>query len=230
LPRKILSQLIDLEPSLNLLEIFDDPIDAIKFFNSGDNNVDLIFLDIQMPNFTGFDFLNVIKSKPQIIIVSSDKNYAIDAYEYDNITDFLIKPIQKERFQKAVSKVNQQEKNLIILRREEEENVTSVKENELYITTDKRLINIYIPDIELIEAKGNFIQIKTSSESYITYSSLKKIENKLPPNSFLRVHRSFIINVKKIIDIQDNSILISKKLVPLSRRYKSQVLHSLNRL
>lgn len=228
--RKVLIQLISLAPTLNLLEVFDNPIDALKFINSGENEVDLIFLDIMMPNLTGFDFIKAIASTPQIILVSSDKNYAINAFEFANITDYLLKPIQKERFQKAINKASQKFGNIQVTENQTAENSSSTKEKELYINTDKRLIKINIQDIEVIEAKGNFIYIKTAQDKYLTYSSLKKIEAKLPSSSFLRIHRSFIINFRKIIDIQDNSILINKELVPVSRRYKPQLLSRLNLL
>lgn len=224
LPGKILEQLIGQDSSLNLLKTFKDPIEALKYINSNEENIDLIFLDILMPNFTGFDLIKAIKSPSQIILISSDKNYALKAFEFPKVTDYLLKPIKKERFSQGILKVAERAKNL----RDTTEPSTSIKENELYINTDKRLIKINIPEINIIEAKGNFIYIKTLSDNYLVYSSLKKIESKLPSSSFLRVHRSYIINFKKIIDIQDNSILINEELIPVSRRYKPQLLERFN--
>jgi len=226
LPGKILEQLIAQVPSLHLLGIFKDPIEALKFINSDEKRIDIIFLDILMPKFTGFDLIKAIKSPSQIILISSDKNYALKAFEFPKVIDYLLKPIQKERFLKAVSKVIGRSNDLGKIK----EASTSTNENELYINTDKRLIKIDIPEINIIEAKGNFIYIKTLSDNYLVYSSLKKIESKLPSSSFLRVHRSYIINFRKIIDIQDNSILISNELIPVSRRYKPQLLDHLNLL
>ncbi|WP_041249999.1 LytR/AlgR family response regulator transcription factor [Christiangramia forsetii] len=226
LPGKILEQLIGQNPSLNLLKIFKDPIEALKYINSDEKDIDIIFLDILMPKFTGFDLIKAIKSPSHIILISSDKNYALKAFEFPKVTDYLLKPIQKERFLKAISKVIARSNNPGNIK----EASTSIKEDELYINTDKRLIKINIPDINFIEAKGNFIYIKTLSDNYLVYSSLKKIESKLPSSSFLRVHRSYIINFRKIIDIQDNSILINNELIPVSRRYKPQLLDHLNLL
>jgi len=226
LPRRILEQLIAQEPSLDLVEVFSDSIEALKFVNSNESKVQLIFLDIHMPKFTGFDFISSLKTHFQIVLVSADQNFALKAFEFSNVTDYLLKPIQKDRFQKAVLKINQR---LEDTKREKSPTATT-KGNELYINSDKRLIKINIPDINVIEAKGNFIHIRTSVENYLVYSSLKKIEIKLPSSLFLRVHRSFIINFKRIIDIQDNSILIGKELIPVSRRYKPQLLEHLNLL
>jgi len=227
LPRKILEQLITLQPSLNLLGLFQDPIEALKFINLDENEVNLIFLDILMPGFTGFDLIRSIKAHSQIILISSEKNYAVNAFEFSNVTDYLLKPIQKERFDKAVSKAIKKQEDTSILNKN---TFSTNEENDLFIYIEKRLIKINIPDINFIEAKGNFIHIKTSLDNYLVYSSLKKIENKLSNSSFLRVHRSFIINFNKIIDIQDNSILINNELIPVSRKYKSQLLDHLNLL
>ncbi|MGY5847371.1 LytR/AlgR family response regulator transcription factor [Salegentibacter sp. HM20] len=227
LPRKILQQLISMQPSLELVGVFEGPLKALKFINNTEKAIDLIFLDIMMPDFSGFDFLKTIKSSPDIILVSSDEKFALNAFEFVNVTDYLLKPIQKERFERAIAKLdNNQKKNELKKERDRQ----AENENELYVNVDKRLVKIDITDIELVEAKGNFIQIKTSNKDYLIYSSLKKIEAKLPSSSFLRVHRSFIINFKKIVDIEDNSILINKQVIPISRRYKSQLLSQLNLL
>ncbi|WP_300441845.1 LytTR family DNA-binding domain-containing protein [Christiangramia sp.] len=227
LPRKILSQLIDSEPTLNLLEIFNNPVEALKFINTKEITIDLIFLDVLMPHLNGFDLIKSVPSHPYIILVSAEKNYALNAFEYENVIDYLLKPVQKERFKKAIQKVLQTQKKADI---NEIEKSSEIKESELYINSDKRLIKINIPEILIIEAKGNFIYIKTIDDNYLTYSSLKKIEAKLPGSIFIRIHRSYIINFKKIIDIQDNSILIGKEIIPLSRRYKAQLLSRLNLL
>lgn len=227
LPRKILSQLIDSEPTLNLLEIFNNPVEALKFINTEEITIDLIFLDVLMPHLNGFDLIKSVPSHPYIILVSAEKNYALNAFEYENVIDYLLKPVQKERFKKAIQKVLQTQKKADI---NEIEKSSEIKESELYINSDKRLIKINIPEILIIEAKGNFIYIKTIDDNYLTYSSLKKIEAKLPGSIFIRIHRSYIINFKKIIDIQDNSILIGKEIIPLSRRYKAQLLSRLNLL
>ena len=173
LPGKILEQLIVQEPSLNLLQIFTDPIEALKYINSGEEEMDIIFLDIMMPKFTGFDLIQAIKPTSHIILISSDKNYALKAFEFPKVADYLLKPIKKERFLKAISKVSARSNNL-----KKTEEASSNKEDELYINTDKRLVKVNIPDINSIEAKGNFIYIRTLSENYMVYSSLKKIEEK----------------------------------------------------
>lgn len=223
--RTIINQLANNNPELKLLEEFSSAIPAIKYLNQ--NTIDLIFLDIHMPDFTGFDLIETIKDPPKIILTTSDKNFAIEAFEYECIVDYLVKPITQERFDKAIQKAlavpatstNQQQSA-----------PTNETINDFYVNIDRRLIKIDVPSINLVEAKGDYILIKTSTKNYTVHSTLKKIEEKLPDSLFLKVHRSFIINTEKIIDIEDNSVLIEKDVVPVSRSNKPELMRRLNLL
>ncbi len=225
--RAIIRQLCSNEPSLNIIEELPNAIQAIKYLNQ--NEVDLIFLDIHMPDFTGFDFIDTIKNPPKIVLTTSDPNFAIQAFEYDCIVDYLIKPITLDRFQKAIHKVELTPISAITTKRLAE-SVETTSGNDLYVNIDRRLIKIDIPSIYLVEAKGDYIGIKTEKKNYIVHSTLKKIEEKLPDNLFLKVHRSYIINVNKIIDIQDNTVLIEKDVIPVSRSNRPELMKRLNLL
>lgn len=222
----IISQLCSKEDSLIVVQEFPNAIQAIKYLNQ--NEVDLIFLDIHMPDFTGFDFIETLKNPPKIILTTSDSNFAIQAFEYDCIVDYLVKPITKERFQKAIQKANT--KTIVQTPAESSENIASTSSNDLYVNIDRRLIKIDIPSIYLIEAKGDYIHVKTEDKNYTVHSTLKKIEEKLPEHLFLKVHRSFVINIKKIIDIEDNSVLIKKDVIPVSRSNRPELMKRLNLL
>lgn len=206
---------------------FSNAIDAIKFLNQNDS-IDLIFLDIHMPNFNGIDFIETIKNPSQIILTTSDANFAIQAFEYDCIIDYLVKPITPQRFLKAITKVKSKTISTPDLQISERELGSSG--NNLYVNINKRLIKINIPSIYLIEAKGDYITIKLEDQTYTVHSTLKKIEEKLPADLFLKVHRSFIINTSNIIDIKDNSVLIKKHVIPVSRSNKSELMKRLNLL
>lgn len=226
--RAVIAQMISLHTKLNVLQEFPNAIEAIKYLNK--NEVDVIFLDIHMPDFTGFDFINTIKNPPKIILITSDKNFAINAFEYDCIVDYLIKPITEERFEKAMQKLTWRvdtPKNNIA---KADQPITQDKINELYINIDNRLIKIDIATITIVCAKGDYICIKTDANSYMVHTTLKKIEDKLPKDLFLKIHRSFIINTTKIIDIEDNSVLIGKEIIPISRRNKPELMKRLNLL
>jgi DNA-binding LytR/AlgR family response regulator len=223
--RAIMTQMITIYPELNLIQEFPNAMQAIKFLNS--NDVDLIFLDIHMPDFTGFDFIQSLKNPPNIILVTSDKNFAIEAFEYECIVDYLVKPITGDRFQKAIQKAKAYK---ITSKPTEIKPVVEDNANEFYINIDRRLIKIEMSSVNIVEAKGDYIHIKTESKNYVVHSTLKKIEDKLPKDLFLKVHRSFIINTKKIIDIEDNSVLIAKDVIPVSRANRPELMKRLNLL
>ncbi|WP_152287289.1 LytR/AlgR family response regulator transcription factor [Flavicella marina] len=222
--RLIIQQLIIKTENLEIVGEFENAIEAIKYLN--ENTVDVIFLDIHMPTFSGFDFIKTLKTPPNIILVTSDRNFALDAFEYNCVVDYLVKPIAYERFQKALNKLA----SVKIKPEVSKENTNSKTEDKLYVNIDRRLVKIHIPDIYLIEAKGDYINIKTEGKNYIVHSTLKKIENKLPEEIFIKVHRSFIINFNKIIDIEDNSVLIKQDIIPVSRSNRSELMRRLNLL
>jgi two-component system response regulator LytT len=223
LAREILSILILKSEKLVLVEQFSNAIDAMKYLNS--NEVDLIFLDIHMPNFSGFDFVQTIKNPPKIILVTVDKNFALDAFNYNCIADYLVKPIEEERFNRAIKRIS--------IKKETPLPIPTLPDNsikEIYVNIDKRLIKIDISTINFIQANGDYILIKTEVNNYTVHTTLKKIEEKLPKSSFLKIHRSYVINVNKIIDIQDSTVLIGKELIPVSKNNRSLLMESINLL
>ncbi|WP_299016191.1 LytTR family DNA-binding domain-containing protein [uncultured Polaribacter sp.] len=210
--------------SIQILEDFSSAIEAIKYLNA--NEIDVIFLDIHMPTFSGFDFIKTLKNPPKIILTTSDKNFALQAFEFDCVVDYLVKPIELNRFTKSVEKLSKFTTKAVDV-------VTNKKQEEskfIYVNVDKRLVKLDIPKILLIEANGDYISIKTDGKSYIVHCTLKKIEEKLPSAIFLKVHRSYIINTLEIIDIEDNSVLIRKYVVPISRSKKAELMERLNLL
>ena len=224
----IIEKLISNNKNLNLVNSFNSPIEALKYLNQ--NSVDLIFLDIHMPAFSGFDLLQTLKNPPKVILISSHSNFALEAFEYNCVVDYLEKPMTQVRFDKAIEKAklvsNTTKQNI-------ELPATPINENsksDLYVNIYKRLVKISFESIHLIEAKGDYILIKTDKENYTVHSTLKKIEDKLPETLFLKVHRSFIINIKKIVDIEDSSVLIGKNVVPVSRSSKPELMKQLNLL
>ncbi|AQS93227.1 DNA-binding response regulator [Polaribacter sp. BM10] len=227
--RTILKTLCNEVKELNVLEDFPNALQAIKYLN--ENDVDLIFLDIHMPDFNGLDFIKSIKNPPKIILTTSDPQFAIEAFEYDFIIDYLLKPLELERFKKSINKAH---KKVLTTSLPTSENKPQASNNEIdndfYVNIDRRLIKIDLPSIYLIEAKGDYIKIKTENKDYTVHSTLKKIEVKLPDSLFLKIHRSYIINIKKIIDIEDNSVLIKKDVVPVSRSKRPELMKRLDLL
>lgn len=226
---KLISELISKDSRLSLEAVFRDPVEGIKYINNG-KKIDLVFLDIHMPQFSGFDFIRAANRDIQFVLISSDRNYALQAFDMGRVTDYLLKPVRNTRFKKAIDRVEQFsfKKNFSA---QDDSNVRAAEpdRDQIYITIDKRLVNINLPDILFIKAQGNFIEIKTEDKKLLTYSSLKKIQQKLPSH-FLQVHRSYIINITKIVDIEDNSILIDHEVIPVSRRHRAELLEKINLL
>ncbi len=217
--RAIVAQLCTKVKDIEVIEEFPNALQAIKFLNK--ETVDVIFLDIHMPDFTGFDFIDTLHEPPKIVLITSDPNFALNAFEYPCIVDYLTKPISEDRFLKSIEKLRALSENAI-----PNQNVTK----DLYVNIDRRLVKINIESINIIEAKGDYIQIRTEAKNHLVHATLKKIEEKLPKHSFLKVHRSYIINTSKIVDIEDNSVVIAKEVVPVSRGNKEALMKRLNLL
>ena len=224
--RTIIGELCQSYKNLNVVEVFSNAIEAIKYLNQ--NKTDLIFLDIHMPDFNGFDFIRTLKDPPFIILTTADAEFAIQAFEYDCIVDYIVKPIKPQRFKKSIQKVEGKLNEKVTATTTEKEKLQTV--DDFYVNINKRLIKIDIQSIYLVEAKGDYIYLKTDNKNYTVHSTLKKIEEKLPDHMFLKIHRSYIININKIIDIEDNSVLIEKDIVPVSRSNRPELMKRLNLL
>ncbi len=229
--RMVIEQLLKAHPSIQLTESMDTAVEALKYLNQ--QEVDLIFLDIHMPTFSGMDFIQTLKNPPFIIMITSDAQYALRAYEYDFIVDYLQKPVTPQRMAKAIAKLQRLAASGPVGTAPASAAIVTKSHStaeELFVNIDRRLIKIEMEKILLIEAKGDYIQIKTTEKNYTVHTTLKKIEGKLPTHTFLKVHRSYIINLTKIIDIEDNSILIEKDVIPVSRSKRPALMERLNLL
>ena len=218
--RKIIEDFVKKTESLTLKNSFSNAVDAMNMLDS-DENIDLIFLDIEMPKMTGIDFLNALTTLPQIIIVSSKEKYAVNAFEYD-VTDYLLKPFTYIRFCKAVNKALQRQ----------EKNRLHAKDEEIFFKHNTSLVKLNYSDILWVEAMENYMIINTFSDKYTIHFTLQSLEKKLPAKHFLRVHRSFIVNVDVIHSITDNIIFIKtkekdKNEIPISKMYKDKLLQKL---
>jgi len=221
LVRMITEDFVKKTESLVLLHSLSSAIEAINVLNSNEN-IDLIFLDIEMPEMTGIDFLNALSTLPQIIIISSKDKYAIHAFEYD-VTDYLLKPFAYSRFCKAVNKA---------LERQGKSRMHT-KGDEIFIKHHSSLVKLKYTDILWVEALENYVIINTFDERYTIHFTMRALEEKFPATQFLRVHRSFIVNVGSINSIEDNTIHVKtkdkvKNNIPIGKSYKDNLLNTLN--
>ncbi|NKI30720.1 LytR/AlgR family response regulator transcription factor [Croceivirga thetidis] len=226
--RMITEQLCSQTSNLEMTSSFDNCVDALKYLN--DNEVDVIFLDLHMESFSGFDLLKTLKEDQKVVLTTSDKKFASESYDYDNIVDYLVKPVTPERFDKAVQRVRKQFVLDQISVDSNEGESQSNRVNSLYINIDRRLIHLQFDEIDYVEADGDYINVYTATENYHVHTTLKRIRERLPEPVFMQIHRSYIINFNKIIDIQDNSVLIGRKVIPISRSNRPMLMERLNLL
>jgi DNA-binding LytR/AlgR family response regulator len=226
--RAILAELCSKFPEVEVVAQFPNALEALKYLNQ--NEVDVIFLDIHMPLLTGIDFVQTVKNPPKVVFTTSDKEFASEAFAYDFIVDYLVKPVAHQRFQKTIDKLENAFAPVLTDTADSSYSLEAQKDEDLYINIDRRLIKLKLGEILLIEAKGDYIDIKTTDKEYRVHSTLKKIKEKLPESLFMQIHRSFIINHTKIIDIQDNSVLIERSVIPISRSQRPNLMQRLNLL
>lgn len=219
LSRKLLEQFIGKNDSLVLLNSFSNPVDALSFLSN--NKVDVIFLDIEMPEMNGLEFMKVLNPLPSIILTTSHKEFALDAFEY-NVVDFLVKPIVYSRFIKAVQKVK------ATFEKKEEFHISD--DNNVFVKQGSSIVRIKKSDILWVEALGDYIILHTDKDKFTILSTMKGIEEKLPSQDYIRVHRSFIIRIDKIDSIEDNTISYKEKLIPIGKSYREEVFKRLNML
>jgi two-component system, LytTR family, response regulator len=205
-------------PFLNLLKTFDNGIDTLEFLRN--NEVDLIFLDIQMEGLTGIQLLKVLKNKPRVIFTTAYDQYAIQAFDLD-VVDYLLKPISFERFVKAVEKVydGMIEKNPP-LEPESHKHATGEGRTYMFVKTEYRMQRVDFKDILYIEGLKEYLIIKTVAGRVITLQSFKKLEEMLPVSQFIRVHKSYMVALNKIESIERNRIKIADKLIPIGETFR----------
>jgi len=180
--------------------------------------VDLILLDIEMPVMSGMEFLKNMDIAPQVILATSNKDYALEAFGYD-VTDYLLKPISYSRFLKAVNKAKYQI--------DQQEDVNP-KGNEIFVKVNSVLEKIELPDILFIEGAVDYVYIHTSETRYLVNTSLNSILNKLPEKDFIRVHRSYIVRIDKIDSIDGDTIAVRDQLVKIGRSYKKEFMQRIS--
>ncbi|MEO6251851.1 MAG: LytTR family DNA-binding domain-containing protein [Ferruginibacter sp.] len=204
----------------NLLGVFDNPLNATELLGSG--QVHLLFLDIQMPKITGIDFFKRLKDPPAVIFTTAFPQYALEGFEV-NALDYLVKPISFDRFLKAALKA----KEFLGPRQSDKTETTDTGPNYFFIKADNSLVKIFYADILFVEALQNYVTIHTAGKKYISYLTFKSVEDYLPGESFIKVHKSFIIAAAKVDSIDGNEIRMGDHRIPISRTLKEEVMEKL---
>jgi len=217
LAAEVLEDYISQVPFLELKGICSDAIYALEVLQK--QKIDVVFLDIHLPRVKGLDFIKMLKNRPQIIVTSAYREYALDGYEL-NVLDYLLKPINFNRFLMAVTKLKSQNAAEVVVSSQG----ISPERAHLFININKKRVKIYLDEILYIESKREYISIVVKDRSFLTKFQLSEIEELLASNNFIRVHRSFIVAKNKIDAFTASDVEIAGQQIPIGRSYKELVL------
>lgn len=218
---KILEGYVKKSTSLNLVGSYSDSVAARNVITER-NDIELIILDIEMPELNGFDFIGSLDFPPNIIIVTSGEEYALKAFDF-NVVDYLLKPVTYGRFCKAIDKT---------IRYFARKEPTNTGDEEIFIKKGSSLVKLKLKDIIFIEALENYVTLNTHDDRFTIHFTMKAIENQLPSSIFIRVHRSFIINKSMIQTIKENSLDLivgnDMKSIPVGKSFRDTLLNDIN--
>lgn len=220
----LLSDYILKTPGLALVTTTSDPIHALKLAKSG--LVDLIFLDMQMPELTGLQFMKILQKKCMVIVTTAYSEYALESYDH-HVVDYLLKPITFDRFLVAIDKV--QERNVLVIAPTQPQEIPISQNQFIFVKTDYRLVRIALEDIFYLEGARDYVIIHTVNEQILTLQSMKSLEDELPSNQFMRIHKSYVISLSKISFIERGRVSINEQLIPVSEVHKERLLEKLKR-
>ena len=217
----ILESFIQNVPELNLVKKCRNAIEASEILRS--HQVDLMFLDIQMPEVTGLDFLKSLDEPPVVVLTTAYSEYAVEAFSL-HVLDYLLKPISKDRFMACIDSV----KEYLELRKNKDEHHPELEEDHLFVKADQKLVRVNYNDIKYVEAFADYVKIYTDGKRLITLLTMKKMEEQLPDNQFCRVHRSFIVSLSKIKSFNSNEVEIDGTTIPVGKHYRDHFVELIN--
>ena len=208
---QVITEFIRKMPELSLAGTFNNPLEALAFLRN-EPSVKLVFLDIQMPELSGIEFMQLRQTDVAVIVVSAYDEYALDGFQYD-AADYLLKPGPFDRFVKAVQKVTG---------KQAQQPVVAAQPDFIFIRTDKRIIRLNFSEILFVEALRNYVAIQTATQKILTLQNLRSFEEALPPRQFIRVHKSFIVAMNKIDSVEKQRIFMGQHMVPVGDTYVKQ--------
>jgi len=213
--RIAIAKLVNNHPNLAMVAEFSNAIEAKKAIKS--NDIDLIFLDVEMPIINGFDLLESLDNPPQVILITGNPNYALKAFDYD-VTDYLHKPITFTRFEASVKRA---------VAKYEQMNKVTEDEGYIFVKSNLRQRKVVLNDIKWIEGLGDYIKLVTNEGNVVILSTMKSFEQKLPKDKFLRIHKSYIVNLEKVEKFNSKNVELEGIQVPLSRNKKTELAEAL---
>lgn len=210
--RMAVSTLIANHPDLELIVEYKDGFEAQKKVNSKD--IDLVFLDVEMPILDGFEFIESMENPPQVILITGKPGYALKAFDY-NVTDYLLKPITKDRFNDAIKKA--------LIRAGENSDAREEHQDHIFVNSSLKKVRVVINEIKWIEGLGDYVKVVTEDANILVLSTMKAFIKKLPENQFLRIHKSYIVNLNKVQQFSSALVEVGGQQIPLSRHKKDEL-------
>jgi DNA-binding LytR/AlgR family response regulator len=227
--RELLRSYSERVRSLEVIQIFENALDASDFLEN--NGVDLIITDVTMPRFSGIDLIRNLRKKPHVIIITADKEFALEGFELD-VVDFLVKPVPFDRFLKAINKVIDRQANKSTkITTDDDDDDDEYSVSSIYVKESGKVIRIDFDEILSVESLKDYVKIRTEDRSVVTHMTMKKLEEEvLPKSKFIRVHRSFMVKIDKIRSVDGGNSLLelrNKIEIPIGAQYKDLVLSKL---
>jgi DNA-binding LytR/AlgR family response regulator len=214
--RELVGHYVQQHDGLALAGSCESAIEATNLLRT--QEVDLVFLDVEMPGMSGLEWLSTKPNLPNVIIVSSHREYAVDAFEVD-VVDYLLKPVSYARFLKAVDRVVHQSSDPIV-----------DPDDHVFLKSKGRLVRLDLVEVLFVEAQADYVLVHTPSDKHLVHGTMKSFEDKLPERDFVRVHRSYIVRQDKIDDVEESSIVVGREVIPIGPSYREKVLGRLPKL
>jgi len=215
LSRRVVERFVERCDGLELAGAHHSAVDAANALGRG--GIDLLFLDVEMPGMTGIELAESLQDGPPVVLITGKSEYALEAFDAD-VVDYLLKPIDYARFLKAVARVRDRQRS------EGEETDDSF----VFVKIDGRLVRLELADIHWVEAQGDYVILHTPQKKHMIHSTMKSMEAKLPTAAFTRVHRSHIVRVDRIVDIEERTLVIGREVVPIGASYRAGLLRRLH--
>jgi two-component system, LytTR family, response regulator len=219
--RTAIKLLIDQVEFLTLKQECSSPVEAFNYLKTED--IDLVFLDVEMPGMTGIELIKNLEKRPIVILITAKKDYAVEAFEL-NVADYIIKPVNLARFTKAVARA----KELYDSQNAPKTDTTGREKDFIFVRSNSILTKIKINDITYVQALGDYVNIFTSDKRYTVHCTLKSMEEKLPQNKFYRLHRSYLAAINHIDNVEENTAYLEKHTLPIGEQFKKELLKKLN--
>lgn len=218
--RVMLVEMLKKIPAIELAAEFEDAPSALAYLKK--DEIDILFLDVEMPGMTGIELLKVLPERPLTILVTGQAGYAVEAFEL-NVVDYLVKPLSIARVILAVERA-------VELIQVKHTNLNTIEDHHIFIRDGKTIRKVFIDNILWLEAKGDYVKIVTNNGNYVIHTTLRNLEEKLADKDFVRIHRGYIIPLPKIDYIEDGTVFIQGTPLPVSENYKNELLKRLRLL